>query len=156
VYAYTTSYVDYQILSRFASIVEKFPDMCAPRAPLHIALRHIALRAGSSPKSTSALHSCEALCAAAAAVVVTCCAGRSMPTSHPSSSSTTSFCAATLPAPASSARALLLLAAVYTLDTLRMFPVPECVVDALYLWEKERHRLVFTPCSLFRFAASHR
>ena len=36
------------------------------------------------------------------------------------------------------------------------FPVPECVVDALHLWEKERHRLVFTPCSLFRFAASHR
>jgi hypothetical protein len=29
-------------------------------------------------------------------------------------------------------------------------------VDALHLWEKERHRLVFTPCSLFRFAASHR
>ena len=41
-------------------------------------------------------------------------------------------------------------------NALRMFPVPECVVDALHLWEKERHRLVFTPCSLFRFAASHR
>jgi hypothetical protein len=41
-------------------------------------------------------------------------------------------------------------------NTLYMFPVPECVVDALHLWEKERHRLVFTPCSLFRFAASHR
>jgi len=37
-----------------------------------------------------------------------------------------------------------------------MIPVPECVVDALHLWQKERHRLVFTPCSLFRFAASHR
>jgi hypothetical protein len=32
VYAYTTSYVDYQILSRFASIIEKFPDMCAVHA----------------------------------------------------------------------------------------------------------------------------
>jgi hypothetical protein len=28
VYAYTTSYVDFQILSRFANIIEKFPDMC--------------------------------------------------------------------------------------------------------------------------------
>ncbi len=28
VYAYTTSYVDFQILSRFATIIEKFPDMC--------------------------------------------------------------------------------------------------------------------------------
>lgn len=34
VYAYTTSYVDFQILSRFASIIEKFPDMCtAPARP---------------------------------------------------------------------------------------------------------------------------
>jgi hypothetical protein len=30
VYAYTTSYVDFQILSRFATVVEKFPDMCPP------------------------------------------------------------------------------------------------------------------------------
>ena len=29
VYAYTTSYVDYQIISRFANVIEKFPDMCA-------------------------------------------------------------------------------------------------------------------------------
>ncbi len=33
VYAYTTSYVDFQILSRFATVVEKFPDMCAPSCP---------------------------------------------------------------------------------------------------------------------------
>ena len=33
VYAYTTSYVDFQILSRFASIIEKFPDMCTAPAP---------------------------------------------------------------------------------------------------------------------------